>query len=95
MDAAALHYLSTSIKHPEENYDKVDIAAIREDVDNGDPYAIDWCSGKKLLADPLTKDSLATTTLLLESTYYRKTRAAIGDENKPRALSHRYTPIPF
>lgn len=67
VDSSALQSLSTSVKEPEERYNKVDLAAIREAYDDGLLNAVYWCPGTKLLADALTKDNRATGSLLLQA----------------------------
>lgn len=67
IDSDALLSLSTSVKEPEERYNKVDLAAIREAYDDGQLSAVLWCPGAKLLADALTKDNKCTADLLLDT----------------------------
>lgn len=66
-DSTALQSLSANIKEPEESYNKVDLAAIREAHDGGSITAVLWCPGPRLLADPLTKVNRATAALLLDA----------------------------
>lgn len=51
IDYEALPYLSTSVKEPENCYNKVDLAEIRESYDGGQLGTVHWDHGTKLLAD--------------------------------------------
>lgn len=46
-------FLSTSIKEPEERLNKVDLAAIREALDNLELKSVYWCPDYKLFRDAL------------------------------------------
>lgn len=65
IDSTSLLALSTSIKEPEERYNKVDLASIREAYDDGALSAVMWCPGQKLPADALTKANPVTAEFLL------------------------------
>ena len=65
VDSTSLRALSTSVKEPEERYNKFDLALIREAYDSGRLNVVFWCPDMNLLADPLTKDNRATAALLL------------------------------
>ena len=64
IDSSSLHSLATSVKEPEEKYNKVDLAAIKEAFDEGKINAIHWCPGTKLIAYSLSKHNPVTAALL-------------------------------
>lgn len=65
VDSTFLQALFTSLKEPEEQYDKADLAAIRKAFDDDKLSAAHWCPGSSLFADSLTKDNPPTADLLL------------------------------
>lgn len=67
MDSAALLSLFISVEEPDKRDHKVDFATIREAFDNADLNAVQCCTAKKLMANPLTKHRPATTPLLFEA----------------------------
>lgn len=60
----ALASMFTSIKEPQERPHKIDQAAIRETLDEGELGSVYWCPLQKLLAKVLVKDNKMTAKLL-------------------------------
>lgn len=59
--------LSTSVKVPEDRYNKVDLIAFGDAFDEGDLNAVHCCTGSKLLANAVTKESPLTALVLNDS----------------------------
>lgn len=64
MDSRALVNLTTSIKEPAEQANKLDLAAIRERFTLESIHGIGWVPGHYNIADALTKDNRETAALL-------------------------------
>lgn len=63
VDSTSLLALSTSVKEPEERYNKNDLAEIHGAFVDGRLSAVHWCPAKKLLAHPPTHESPNTAVL--------------------------------
>ena len=63
-DSRSLFQLIATNKQPEESYNKIDLACMREMFENGQVHRIPWISGTYLVADALTKDNRETADLL-------------------------------
>lgn len=85
--STSLQSLSTSIKEPEEMFNKVDLPAICEAFDNFSMNAVHWCPGINLLGDPPTKDNKCTATLLLAA-------LASGKHERPSEMVTNLGPTP-
>jgi len=66
-DSRSVFNLVTSTKMPEENANRVDLAAMREYFEKRKLHAVNWCPGYYIVADALTKDNRTIAALLLKS----------------------------